>query len=142
MLLLLSTMLLVVASGLSLAAPSVKKVTLYRDSNGWCPFCEKVWVALREKEIPFEEVLIDLKDKPEWYVSMVPTTLVPAIELHDLNYDALTPGSGALTYDSAAVLKVLDEEFPDSRALLVEAEKGEKKTASATLTTAMFEVCY
>jgi hypothetical protein len=24
-------------------------LTLYRDNNGWCPFCERVWVALLYK---------------------------------------------------------------------------------------------
>ena len=24
-------------------------LTLYRDTNGWCPFCERVWVALEAK---------------------------------------------------------------------------------------------
>ena len=28
-------------------------VLLYRDTNSWCPFCERVWFALEEKEIPF-----------------------------------------------------------------------------------------
>ncbi|KAH8069298.1 glutathione transferase [Aureococcus anophagefferens] len=27
-------------------------LTLYRDTNGWCPFCERVWVALEKKGIP------------------------------------------------------------------------------------------
>jgi glutathione S-transferase len=58
-------------------------LTLYRDTNGWCPFCERVWVSLMEAGIPFDEVFVDLKDKPDWYKQMVPTTLVPAIRIHD-----------------------------------------------------------
>ena len=54
-------------------------LTLYRDTNGWCPFCERVWVALEKKGIPYDEVLINLQDKPDWYKEIVPTTLVPAI---------------------------------------------------------------
>jgi hypothetical protein len=46
-------------------APGEKPaVLLYRDTNSWCPFCERVWFALEEKEIPFETEFIDLSNKP------------------------------------------------------------------------------
>lgn len=44
-----------------------------------CPFCERVWLALEEKEIPYDCVLIELYNKPTWYKDLVPTTLVPAV---------------------------------------------------------------
>ena len=56
-------------------------LTLYRDANGWCPFCERVWLQLEQKGLPYEEVLISLKDKPAWYLEMVPTGLVPAVKI-------------------------------------------------------------
>ena len=55
-------------------------VTLYRDTNGWCPFCERVWLQLQNKGVPYEEVLINLQDKPQWYKDMVPTQLVRMLE--------------------------------------------------------------
>ena len=27
-------------------------LTLYRDTNGWCPFCERGWIGLEKKGIP------------------------------------------------------------------------------------------
>lgn len=33
-------------------------VLLYRDSNSWCPFCERVWFALEEKQIPLKQNLL------------------------------------------------------------------------------------
>jgi hypothetical protein len=33
-------------------------VTLYRDSAAWCPYCQKVWMALEEKQVPYEIVKI------------------------------------------------------------------------------------
>ena len=38
-------------------------LTLYRDTNGWCPFCERVWIGLEKKGIPYDEKLINLQDK-------------------------------------------------------------------------------
>ena len=29
-------------------------VTLYRDHHGWCPYCQKIWLWLEEKRIPYK----------------------------------------------------------------------------------------
>ncbi|NEO56547.1 MAG: glutathione S-transferase [Okeania sp. SIO3B5] len=81
-------------------------VLLYRDTNAWCPFCERVWLALEEKQIPFEVELINLKDKPQWYKDMVPTGLVPAVKIE-----------GELVYESKDILLALENKF-DSFPLL------------------------
>ena len=38
-------------------------LTLYRDTNGWCPFCERVWICIRAKDLPYQERLIELYNK-------------------------------------------------------------------------------
>jgi glutathione S-transferase len=38
-----------------------------------------VWLALEEKGIPYDCVLIELYNKPPWYTDLVPTKLVPAV---------------------------------------------------------------
>ncbi|MGK7922104.1 MAG: glutathione S-transferase family protein [Trichodesmium sp.] len=81
-------------------------VLLYRDTNAWCPFCERVWFALEEKQIPFEVELINLRDKPQWYMDMVPTGLVPAVKIE-----------GELVYESKDILLALEQKF-DSCPLL------------------------
>jgi glutathione S-transferase len=45
---------------------SNKPVVFFRDTNGWCPFCARVWLALEEKGVDYDCVLIDLYAKPEW----------------------------------------------------------------------------
>ncbi|MEH1796360.1 MULTISPECIES: glutathione S-transferase family protein [unclassified Nostoc] len=75
-------------------------VLLYRDTNSWCPFCERVWFALEEKEIPFATEFIDLTNKPKWYIDLVPTTLVPAAKIE-----------GKLVYESKEILLALEERF-------------------------------
>ena len=34
-------------------------LTLYRDTNGWCPFCERVWLSLLAKGVPFDEAELE-----------------------------------------------------------------------------------
>ena len=102
----------VTSSALAATATTEEPVlTLYRDTNGWCPFCERVWIGLEKKGIKYDEKLINLQDKPQWYLDIVPTTLVPAIEWHDENWKADTPGSGALVWESKDILEAIDKRF-------------------------------
>jgi glutathione S-transferase len=89
-----------VPSGLHKLNSDKPPVLLYRDTNSWCPFCERVWFALEEKEIPFETEFIDLSNKPKWYTDLVPTTLVPAAKIE-----------GKLVYESKDILLALEERF-------------------------------
>ena len=86
-------------------------VTLYRDTNGWCPFCERVWLVLRAKGIPYAEEVVSLQKKPDWYKALVPTALVPAVLFH-----GEVDGGGderRIVWESASVLRALDEAFPN-----------------------------
>ncbi len=41
------------SSALAATATTEEPVlTLYRGTNGWCPFCERVWIGLEKKGIP------------------------------------------------------------------------------------------
>lgn len=85
-----------------LAVGEKPRVLLYRDSNSWCSFCERVWFALEGKGIAFETEFIDLQNKPQWYLDLVPTALVPAAKF-----------DGQLIYESKDILLALEERFPD-----------------------------
>lgn len=96
------------------ASEPLPLVTLYRDTNGWCPFCERVWVALRAKGIPYAEQVVSLQNKPEWYKALVPTALVPAVLFH---------GDGdsterSIIWESDDILRALDERFDDTPRLM------------------------
>ncbi|MBU7583128.1 MAG: glutathione S-transferase N-terminal domain-containing protein [Nostoc sp. TH1S01] len=88
-------------------------VLLYRDTNSWCPFCERVWFALEEKQIPFETEFIDLSNKPKWYTDLVPTTLVPAAKIE-----------GELVYESKDILLALEARFPSPSLLPEDPEEN------------------
>lgn len=91
-----------IPSGLHKLPAEIKApILLYRDTNSWCPFCERVWFALEEKEIPFATEFIDLSNKPKWYTDLVPTTLVPAAKIE-----------GNLVYESKDILLALETKFP------------------------------
>lgn len=105
-------------------------LTLYRDTNGWCPFCERVWLALELKGLPYTETLVNLQNKPQWYKDMVPTTLVPAVLFYggEETEDAANEDGSATTainertlvWESADILRALDERFPDTVPLVLE----------------------
>ena len=75
-------------------------VLLYKDTNSWCPYCERVMLALEEKEIPYQVEFIDLSSKPQWYLELVPTGLVPAAKIE-----------GELIYESKDILLALEDKF-------------------------------
>ena len=54
-----------------------------------------MWLALEEKNVPFDTVLINLQDKQEWYKKMVPTERVAAVKVN-----------GKLVYESYDIMMV------------------------------------
>ncbi|GBG00177.1 glutathione S-transferase [Raphidocelis subcapitata] len=103
---------------------SSKPVIFYRDTNSWCPYCARVWLALEEKGIDYDSVLIDLYAKPEWYSSMVPTNLVPAVTLGGRQADPI------VVWESKDILLALEERFPDAPRLLPADEAGRAEVLS------------
>lgn len=84
----------------SLNAP---RLTFFRDSAAWCPYCQKVWIFLEEKRIPYKIEKINMRsygDKPQAFLRMVPNGLLPAIIL-----------DGAVSTESLDIMLMLDKEF-------------------------------
>lgn len=60
------------------------RVTLYRDNHAWCPYCQKVWLWLEEKRVPYRVEKVTMfcyGTKEEWYRRIVPSGMLPALAL-------------------------------------------------------------
>jgi glutathione S-transferase len=60
------------------------RVTLYRDNHAWCPYCQKIWLWLEEKQIPYRIEKVTMfcyGEKESWYKRKVPSGMLPALEL-------------------------------------------------------------
>eukprot|EP00271_Cylindrocystis_brebissonii_P002247 TRINITY_DN12698_c0_g1_i1.p1 TRINITY_DN12698_c0_g1~~TRINITY_DN12698_c0_g1_i1.p1 ORF type:complete len:542 (-),score=62.11 TRINITY_DN12698_c0_g1_i1:485-2110(-) len=87
-----------------LANDEEPRVIFYRDNSSWCPYCERVWLALEEKQIPYRVEKINMRcygPKPSWYTDMVPSGLLPAVKI-----------DGQLLTESLDILLVLEQLFP------------------------------
>ena len=52
------------------------KVTLFRDNHAWCPYCQKIWLWLEEKRIPYKIRKVTMfcyGEKEDWYKKIVPS---------------------------------------------------------------------
>ncbi|MEB3174556.1 MAG: glutathione S-transferase family protein [Cyanobacteriota bacterium] len=86
------------------------RVVLYRDNHAWCPYCQKVWIWLEEKRIPYRVAKVTMfcyGEKESWYKRKVPSGMLPALELN-----------GRLITESDVILGALEETFgPLNRSL-------------------------
>ena len=79
------------------------RVTLYRDHHAWCPYCQKVWMFLEEKRIPYRVKKVTMfcyGEKEAWYKKICPNGMLPALEL-----------DGKLFTESDRIIAVLEGAF-------------------------------
>ncbi len=60
------------------------RVTLYRDHHAWCPYCQKIWLWLEWKKIPYRIKKVTMRcygRKETWYLQKVPSGMLPALEI-------------------------------------------------------------
>lgn len=82
---------------------SAVRVTLYRDNHAWCPYCQKCWLFLEEKQIPYrirKVTMFCYGTKEPWYKRIVPSGMLPALEL-----------DGRIITESDVVLHSLEQAF-------------------------------
>ncbi|SMQ48531.1 unnamed protein product [Zymoseptoria tritici ST99CH_3D7] len=62
-----------------MATATAPKIVFY--TNHGCPYAHRADITLRELDLPYEEVLIDLDSpRPQWYLDINPRGLVPAMK--------------------------------------------------------------
>lgn len=55
-------------------------VTFYRDSASWCPYCQKIWMTLEAKQIPYRVEKINMRcygEKPPSFLKLQPGGQIP-----------------------------------------------------------------
>lgn len=56
------------------------RVTFYRDHASWCPYCQKVWMFLEEKRIPYRVEKVNMRcygEKPASFRNLQPSGAIP-----------------------------------------------------------------
>jgi len=81
-----------------------------------CPFAQRTLMCLLEKNLDFDHIEIDLRNKPDWFDDISPYSKVPVLKNHE-----------TLIYESSIINEYLDEAYPDP-SLMPEAP-GERATA-------------
>ncbi|KAK1410639.1 hypothetical protein QVD17_37176 [Tagetes erecta] len=69
---------------------------------GDCPFTQRVLLTLEEKHLPYDLKLVDLGNKPDWFLSISPEGKVPVAKLDD-----------KWIADSDVITKSVEEKFPE-----------------------------
>ena len=83
---------------------SSERPTLFRERHGWCPYSERVWLALEVKGVAFDTVRIDNTGggRPSYYSGSTPQMRWPG---------------GRTQGESMDLVRALDETFPDAAPL-------------------------
>ena len=79
------------------------KLIFYRDRHAWCPYCQKIWLWLEFKEIPYKIEKINMYcygEKEKWYLNKVISGKLPAIELN-----------GQIITESDNIIDFLEKEY-------------------------------
>ncbi|MCU0569907.1 MAG: glutathione S-transferase family protein [Oculatellaceae cyanobacterium Prado106] len=95
---------------------SAVRVTLYRDHHAWCPYCQKVWLWLEEKQIPYRIEKVTMfcyGEKEAWYKRKVPSGMLPALALDD----RLITESDDILYALEQTFGPLQQSLEDARVL-------------------------
>ena len=85
------------------------RVTFYRDSASWCPYCQKVWLTLEEKQIPYKVERVNMRcygEKPASFTKIQPGGQIPVAII-----------DGQIYGQSNDILWALEEKFPEAKSL-------------------------
>lgn len=74
-----------------------------------CPYVQRAAIALREKAVPFERVVIDLADKPAWFVKISPLGKVPLLRVPRAD------DAESVLFESNVICEYIEETQPGPR---------------------------
>ncbi len=78
-------------------------------SHVLCPYVQRAAIALAEKGVAFERVVIDLDAKPDWFTALSPLGKVPLLRVE-------APGrSEAVLFESSVICEWVEETQPGPR---------------------------
>ncbi|KAG6758407.1 hypothetical protein POTOM_038753 [Populus tomentosa] len=81
---------------------AVKAAVGAPDILGDCPFSQRALLTLEEKKIPYKSHLINLSDKPQWFLEVNPEGKVPVVKFDD-----------KWVADSDVIVGILEEKYPE-----------------------------
>ncbi|GJN36273.1 hypothetical protein PR202_gb25118 [Eleusine coracana subsp. coracana] len=80
----------------------VKAAVGHPDTLGDCPFSQRVLLTLEEKKVSYQMKLIDVSNKPDWFLKINPEGKVPVFN----------GGDGKWIADSDVIVQVIEEKYP------------------------------
>ncbi|CAK9176530.1 unnamed protein product [Ilex paraguariensis] len=72
------------------------------DVLGDCPFSQRVLMTLEEKKVPYKMHLININNKPQWFLEVNPEGKVPAIKIDD-----------KWIADSEVIVDLIEKKYPN-----------------------------
>src|SRR4051794_30341009 len=70
-------------------------------SHALCPYVQRAAIVLKEKNVAFERVDVDLAHKPDWFLRLSPLGKTPVLVV-----------DGEALFESAVICEYLDETRP------------------------------
>ena len=96
---------------------------MYRDTAAWCPYCEKVWLALEEKRVPYAIEKVNMNcygEKPEWFWQMQPSGGIPVAKV-----------DGQVVRESNDIMMAIEGLYADQRPMLPAADDPRSASKAA-----------
>lgn len=85
------------------------RVELFRDQAAWCPYCQKLWMQLEEKRIPYTVTKVPMScygQKPLFFRLISPSGAIPVARV-----------DGRVVSESNDIMFLLEDVFGDQRPL-------------------------
>lgn len=106
------------------------RVTFYRDSASWCPYCMKVLTTLEEKRIPYRIEKVNMScygKKPAEFLRIQPNGQIPVAIIDDTVYR-----------QSNDILTALEDMFPQHKSLRPPADQQQRAGSLLRLERQLF----